>query len=94
MEEWQKIMLKIPNIPSVDTPEGPDESGNQVIRSWGEKPQFSFKPKEHFELGKALGIIDTETAAEVAGSRYCLSQRRFGSNAICSYSDVFGNFNQ
>src|ERR1035437_1376086 len=70
IEEWQKMMLKIPNIPSVDTPEGPDESGNQVIRSWGEKPQFSFIPKEHYELGKALGIIDTETAAEVAGSRY------------------------
>jgi seryl-tRNA synthetase len=68
--EWQKMMIKIPNIPSVDTPEGPDESGNQVLRSWGEKPQFSFKPKEHFELGKALGIIDTETAAEVAGSRF------------------------
>ena len=70
MEEWQKIMLKIPNIPSVDTPEGPDDSGNQVIRSWGEKPQYSFAPKEHYELGKALKIIDTETAAEVSGSRY------------------------
>ena len=70
MDEWQKIMLKIPNIPSVDTPEGPDDSGNQVIRNWGEKTQFSFTPKEHFELGKALGIIDTETAADVAGARY------------------------
>lgn len=70
IEEWQKIMLKIPNIPSVDTPEGVDESGNQVVRSWGEKPQFSFTPKEHFELGKALGIIDTETAGEVSGSRF------------------------
>src|ERR1035437_4088917 len=70
MEEWQKLMLKIPNIPSVDTPEGPDESGNQVVRSWGEKPQFSFIPKEHYEIGKALGIIDTETAGEVSGSRY------------------------
>jgi seryl-tRNA synthetase len=70
MEEWQKVMLKIPNIPSVDTPEGPDESGNQVLRSWGDKPQFSFQPKEHFEIGKALGIIDTETAADVSGARF------------------------
>ncbi len=70
IEEWQKIMLKIPNIPSVDTPEGIDENSNQVLRNWGEKPQFSFQPKEHFELGKALGIIDTETAAEVASSRF------------------------
>ena len=68
--EWKALMLKIPNIPSVDTPEGPDESSNQVIRQWGEIPQFSFTPKEHFELGKALGIIDTETAGEVASSRF------------------------
>lgn len=70
IEEWQKIMLKIPNIPSVDTPEGKDDSGNQVVRTWGDKPQFSFTPKEHYEIGKNLGIIDTETAAEVSGSRY------------------------
>ncbi|MEO5635247.1 MAG: serine--tRNA ligase [Candidatus Paceibacterota bacterium] len=69
-EAWQKIMLKIPNIPSVDTPEGPDDSGNQVIRAWGEKPQFSFQPKEHHELGKALNIIDTETAGDVSGARF------------------------
>ncbi|MEI8174631.1 MAG: hypothetical protein WCG28_01635, partial [bacterium] len=70
MEEWQKMMLKIPNIPSVDTPDGPNDTGNQVIRSWGDKPQFSFTPKEHYELGKALGIIDTETASEVSGARF------------------------
>ena len=70
MESWQSLMLKIPNIPSVDTPDGIDETGNQVLRQWGEKPEFSFIPKEHFELGKALGIIDTETAGEVASSRF------------------------
>ncbi len=70
IEEWQKLMLKIPNIPSVDTPEGKDDSGNKVIKTWGEKPQFSFKPKEHYEIGKALNIIDTDTAGEVSGSRY------------------------
>lgn len=70
LEEWQKMMIKIPNIPSVDTPNGPDESSNVVIKSWGEKPKFDFTPKEHFELGKALGIIDTETAGEVSGSRF------------------------
>ncbi len=70
LAEWQALMLKIPNIPSLDTPEGPDETGNQVLRQWGEIPQFSFTPKEHFELGKALGLIDIETAAEVASSRF------------------------
>lgn len=64
------LMIKVPNIYSADTPVAPDESGNKVIRSWGEKPQFSFEPKEHSEIGKALGIIDTETAAEIAGSRF------------------------
>jgi len=68
--EWQSLMLKIPNIPSVDTPIGPDDSGNVIIRQYGEKPEFSFVPKEHSELGKNLGIIDTETAGEVASSRF------------------------
>lgn len=68
--DWQGMMLKIPNIPSVDTPDGPDDSANVVVREWGEKRDFNFVPKEHFEIGKALGIIDTETAAEVAASRF------------------------
>jgi seryl-tRNA synthetase len=68
--EWQKLMLEIPNMPSADTPEGPDESGNVVIRSWGEKPVFDFKPKEHYEIGEALEIIDNKTAAEVSGARF------------------------
>ena len=70
IEECQKTMLQIPNIPSVDTPEGKNESGNKVIRSWGEKPIFNFTPKEHYEIGRTLKVIDTETAGEVAGSRY------------------------
>ncbi len=70
LSEWQALMLKIPNIPTVDTPIGEDDSENIVIRDWGEKPNFDFVPKEHFELGKALGIIDTETAGEVASSRF------------------------
>lgn len=69
-EEWQKLMLDVPNIPSPDTPEGPDESGNVVIRTWGEKRNFDFKPKEHYDIGKALGIMDNETAAEVSGARF------------------------
>ncbi|HWA32109.1 MAG TPA: serine--tRNA ligase [Candidatus Paceibacterota bacterium] len=70
MEEWQSLMLEVPNVPSPDTPEGPDESGNVVIRTWGEKPNFDFKAKDHMEIGEALGIIDNTTAAEVAGARF------------------------
>src|SRR3989338_7256262 len=61
MKEWQAMMIKIPNIATPDTPVGPDESSNVVIRTWGEKPVFDFTPKEHFEIGEALGIIDSET---------------------------------
>lgn len=69
-KELVSILIKIPNIPSPDTPIGPDESGNIVIRQWGEKPQFSFEPKAHWDLGRELGIIDSEKAAEVSGARF------------------------
>lgn len=69
-EEWTKILLSIPNLPSPDTPEGPDESANVVVRQWGEKPVFTFTPKPHWELGKDLGLIDSEKASEVSGSRF------------------------
>jgi seryl-tRNA synthetase len=69
-KELMPILLKIPNIPSADTPVGPDESGNVVVREVGEKRQFSFTPKPHWEIGKALGVIDSERAAQVSGARF------------------------
>lgn len=69
-KEFVSLMIQIPNIPSPDTPVGPDESGNKILRQWGEKPVFSFQPKAHWDIGKDLGIIDTESAAEVSGARY------------------------
>ncbi len=67
---FMALMLKVPNIPSPDTPIGKDDTENKIIRQWGEKPTFSFTPKEHFELGADLDILDIETATEVAGSRF------------------------
>lgn len=64
------MMLKIPNIPSADTPVGPDESGNVVLRQWGEPKKFSFEPKAHWDLGKELDVIDSERAGIVSGSRF------------------------
>jgi seryl-tRNA synthetase len=64
------MMLKVPNIPSPDTPVGPDESGNKILRKWGEIPKFDFQPKGHDELGKNLDVIDIDTAGEVSGSRF------------------------
>ncbi len=69
-KSYLALMLTIPNIASADTPVGKDESENKVLREWGTKPAFSFKPKEHFEIGADLGVIDTETATEVSGPRF------------------------
>ena len=69
-KEFVALMIQIPNIPSPDTPVGPDEKANKVIRQWGEKPQFSFQPKEHWELGYALGVLDTEKAGLISGPRF------------------------
>lgn len=69
-KELVSLLIKVPNIPSADTPVGLDESGNKVLRQWGEKPSFSFTPKDHAEIGKELGIIDSEKAVAVSGARF------------------------
>src|SRR3989344_948002 len=69
-KEYDKLMLEVPNIPCADTPIGGDESGNVVLVEVGDIPKFEFKPKEHWELGVALDVIDTERAANVSGSRF------------------------
>lgn len=69
-KEWMELMLKVPNIPWEDVPVGKDETENQVVEKWGEPTKFDFKPKDHIELGKELGMIDTKSAGKVAGSRF------------------------
>lgn len=69
-KQYVQEMIKLPNIPTADTPVGADDSGNKITREWGDKPHFDYKPKEHAELGVALGIINSEKAAEVSGSRF------------------------
>ncbi|MFA5853803.1 MAG: serine--tRNA ligase [Patescibacteria group bacterium] len=68
--ELDLLLKALPNIPSEDTPIGPDESGNVVIRKVGGPTTFDFEPKDHVALGEALGIIDNETGSEVAGARF------------------------
>ncbi|WP_026481574.1 serine--tRNA ligase [Ahrensia sp. 13_GOM-1096m] len=62
----------LPNIPLDDVPEGADENDNVELRKVGGLPNFAFAPKEHFELGEALGMMDFETAAKMSGSRFTL----------------------
>jgi len=68
----KEILLTIPNVPHESVPVGADEKANSLVREWGEKQDFSFKPKEHWELGEALGLFDFERAAKIAGSRFAL----------------------
>ena len=67
--EYQGIMLQVPNIPSDDTPVGPDEKANLEIGKFGEIPQFDFKIKSHIELGTALGLLDLGRGVKVSGFR-------------------------
>lgn len=69
-DELTKLLLQIPNLPKSDVKAGKDESENDVIKTWGDKPKFSFTPKDHLELGEHLGIIDMERAAKVSGARF------------------------
>ncbi|MDE3015335.1 MAG: serine--tRNA ligase [Pseudomonadota bacterium] len=66
----EELLEKLPNIPAEDVPEGESEKDNKQIREWGKKPELSFKPKEHFDLGEALGLMDFESAAKISGSRF------------------------
>ncbi len=69
-EEITNLIYQIPNLNMPDVPEGPDETGNIVVRSWGEKKKFDFEIKDHMELGRNLDIIDTEISSKVAGTRF------------------------
>ena len=71
--ELQQIILGIPNIPASDVPEGNDEEDNREERSWGTPPEFSFEPKDHVDLGVALGM-NFEAAAKLTGSRFVTLQ--------------------
>ncbi len=69
MEEWQRLMLTVPNIPDMSVPEGQSDKENVEVKKWGEPADFSFKPKDHVELMVELGMADFERGAKVAGFR-------------------------
>lgn len=69
MEEWQKLMLEVPNVPDISVPEGDTDADNKEVRVWGEPTAFSFEPKDHVELMTKNGMADFERGAKVAGFR-------------------------
>ena len=66
----------IPNLPFEDVPVGEDEAANVELRRVGDRPAFAFEPKQHFDLGEALGEMDFDTAASLSGARFVLLSGR------------------
>ena len=70
-----KELSQIPNTPLDDVPDGADASGNVEHHVVGKKRDYAFKPKQHFELGEALGMMDFELAAKLSGARFVVLQK-------------------
>jgi seryl-tRNA synthetase len=66
----EALVASQPNLPASDVPEGLDEKSNREERVIGGKPNFAFPPKQHFELGEALGLMSFEDAAKLSGARF------------------------
>lgn len=83
----RELLETLPNLPAPDVPEGEDENDNREERRVGDVPAFDFAPKEHFELGEALGMMDFESAAKMSGSRFVIL-----SHALARMERALGNF--
>ncbi len=68
--ELDDLLLRVPNLFHESVPVGEGEHDNVVLRDWGTKADLGFAPRTHYDLGEALGIMDFERAARVAGSRF------------------------
>jgi seryl-tRNA synthetase len=65
-----ELRATIPNAPHTSVPAGTSEADNPVLHTWGTKPTFAFQPKDHSDLGRALGIFDFDAGAKITGSRF------------------------
>jgi len=70
MAEWEALMLRVPNVPAPEVPEGGDDSENVEVRRVGAVPDKGFPLLDHVELGRRLGIIDVERGVKVSGARF------------------------
>jgi seryl-tRNA synthetase len=69
-DELDGVLSALPNLPAEDVPDGLDEHGNVELRRWGSLRDFAFAPKQHFELGEQLGLMDFERATKLSGARF------------------------
>ncbi len=91
MEEWQKLMLQVPNIPDMSVPDGESDADNEEVKTWGETAHFNFTPKDHVELMLAHQMVDFERGTKVHGFRgyYLLGDGARLSWAIWNYANAF-----
>jgi seryl-tRNA synthetase len=85
--ELARVEQRIPNVPQPDVPKGRDETANRVERTWGEPRRFDFEAVAHWDLGPALGILDFERGAKIAGARFTVLK-----GAGARLSRALGNF--
>jgi len=93
MEEWQGLMLQVPNIPDMSVPEGESDAENEEVKTWGEQTTFDFPAKDHVELMTMHRMVDFERGSKVHGFRgyYLLGDGARLSWAIWNYAnDFFG----
>lgn len=95
--EFETALASIPNIPLEDVPVGPDESANVVRHSHGKAREMNFAPKEHFDLGEALGLMDFEAATKMSGARFVVLkgqlarlERAIGNFMVDLHTSEFG----
>jgi seryl-tRNA synthetase len=69
-QEFYSKLSALPNPPHDSAPDGKDDTENEVVSTWGEKPNFDFKPLEHWDLAEKLNLLDTDRSAKVSGSRF------------------------
>jgi len=70
LKKQKDFLLELPNLPDEDVPKGKSEEDNVEVRKWGKIPEFSFKPRDHLELGKILGGIDMDAGSRISGARF------------------------
>jgi len=86
-KELEDALAQIPNLPLETVPDGKDESGNVAHHHFGAKRDYGFAPKQHFELGEALGQMDFETAAKLSGARFVVLK-----NGLARLERALGQF--
>ena len=91
LKKWQTLMLQVPNIPDMSVPDGVSDADNKEVKTWGEKPQFTFPAKGHIDLMQTLDMVDFDRGTKVAGFRgyYLKNDAALLSFAIWQYAMDF-----